>query len=97
MTAQLLSGYIACLLVVILSAPQYSRTTQRQTNPFDPTIPKHIPPSPYAPPDKFVILDMAYSGLGEWAKWNNASFFNASFIWTALHNFGDTMGLSREI
>jgi hypothetical protein len=50
-----------------------------------------------APPNKFVILDMAYSGLGEWTKWNNASFFNASFIWTALHNFGDTMGLKGDL
>jgi Alpha-N-acetylglucosaminidase (NAGLU) C-terminal domain/Alpha-N-acetylglucosaminidase (NAGLU) tim-barrel domain len=50
-----------------------------------------------APPGKFVIVDMSYSGLGEWTKWNNASYFGADFIWSALHNFGDTSGLKGDL
>ena len=49
------------------------------------------------PPGRFVIIDMAYSGLGEWTKWNNASYFGADFIWSALHNFGDTSGLKGDM
>lgn len=49
------------------------------------------------PKDRFVVLDMSYSGLGEWTKFNNASFFEAPFIWTALHNFGGTDGIKGDI
>ncbi|CAJ1949486.1 unnamed protein product [Cylindrotheca closterium] len=49
------------------------------------------------PKDRFVILDMSYSGLGEWTKFNNASFFEAPFVWTALHNFGGTDGIKGDI
>ena len=49
------------------------------------------------PPGRFVIIDMAYKGLGEWTKWNNASYFGADFIWSALHNFGDTNGLKGDL
>jgi alpha-N-acetylglucosaminidase len=38
-----------------------------------------------APPkDHFVVMDMAYQGLGEWTKWNNFSWFGAQFVFTAL-------------
>ena len=50
-----------------------------------------------APPGRFVIIDMAYTGLGEWTKWNNASYFGADFIWSALHNFGDTNGMKGDL
>lgn len=50
-----------------------------------------------APKNKFVIIDMSYTGLGEWQKWNNASFFGAPFIWTALHNFGGTDGIKGDM
>ncbi|CAB9526585.1 Alpha-N-acetylglucosaminidase (NAGLU) tim-barrel domain [Seminavis robusta] len=50
-----------------------------------------------APPGRFVIIDMSYTGLGEWTKWNNASYFGADFIWSALHNFGDTNGLKGDM
>jgi alpha-N-acetylglucosaminidase len=49
------------------------------------------------PKDHFVIIDMSYTGLGEWAKFNNASFFGAPFVWTALHNFGGTDGIKGDI
>ena len=49
------------------------------------------------PSSKFVILDMSYSGLGEWTKWNNSSFFDTPFIWTALHDFGGTDGVKGDI
>jgi len=50
-----------------------------------------------APPGKFVVMDMSYTGGGEWQKWNNASFFGAPFVWTALHNFGGTDGLKGDM
>lgn len=40
------------------------------------------------PKDHFNIIDMGYSGNGEWQKWNDSSFFGAKFVWTALMNFG---------
>ncbi|KAL3940807.1 MAG: hypothetical protein SGBAC_004723 [Bacillariaceae sp.] len=49
------------------------------------------------PKDRLVILDMSYSGLGEWTKFNNASFFDAPFVWTTLHNFGGTDGIKGDI
>lgn len=50
-----------------------------------------------APPGRFVIIDMAYTGLGEWTKWENASYFGADFIWSALHNFGGTNGMKGDL
>jgi len=50
-----------------------------------------------APHGKFVVIDMEYSPDGEWQKWANASFFGAPFIWSKLHNFGDTTGMRGDI
>ena len=50
-----------------------------------------------APKDHFVILDMSYTGPGEYTKFNNSSFFGTPFIWTALHNFGGTDGIKGDI
>lgn len=49
------------------------------------------------PAGRFVIVDMAPAGQGEWQKWNNASFFGAPFIWTALHNFGGNDGMKGNL
>ena len=49
-----------------------------------------------APPNKFVIMDMAYH-YGQWTQWKNASFFGAPFIWTALHDFGGTDGIKGDM
>mmetsp|Transcript_27947 Transcript_27947/g.76894 ORF Transcript_27947/g.76894 Transcript_27947/m.76894 type:complete len:310 (-) Transcript_27947:88-1017(-) len=49
------------------------------------------------PLGKFVIMDMAWPGPGEWQKWNNASFFGAPFVWTSLHNFGGTDGMKGDL
>ena len=48
---------------------------------------------------KFVIIDMSYQGLGEWTKWTKytSNYFNTSFIWTALHNFGNTNGIKGDL
>ena len=48
------------------------------------------------PKGKFVIIDMSYNEA-EWKKWNNASFFGASFIWTTLHNYGGTDGIRGDL
>ena len=32
------------------------------------------------PKDHFNVIDMGYSGQGEWQKWDDASFFGAKFI-----------------
>jgi len=50
-----------------------------------------------APPGHFVIMDMSYTGMGEWQKFHNASFFGAPFVWTALHDFGGTDGIKGDI
>jgi hypothetical protein len=34
------------------------------------------------PRDHFNVIDMGYSGNGEWRKWDDASFFGAKFVWT---------------
>lgn len=49
------------------------------------------------PKDNFVIMDMSNKGLGEWAKFNNASFWGAPFVWTTLNNFGGTDGIKGDI
>jgi alpha-N-acetylglucosaminidase len=49
-----------------------------------------------APPGKFVIIDMDY-GDGEWHKWNDAAYWGAPFVWSALHNFGGTDGLKGNM
>jgi hypothetical protein len=49
------------------------------------------------PKDKFNVIDMGYSGIGEWQKWNDSSFFDAQFIWTALMNFGGTNGIKGNM
>ena len=46
-----------------------------------------------APPGAFSIVDMTAGGDGEWKMWDNAAFFGAKFIWTALHDFGGDDGL----
>jgi hypothetical protein len=33
----------------------------------------------------------------KWKKWNNASFFGASFIWTTLHNYAGTDGIKGDL
>ena len=38
-----------------------------------------------------------YTCKGEWSKFNDASFFGAPFIWTALHDFGGTDGLKGAL
>jgi hypothetical protein len=45
------------------------------------------------PKGKFNVIDMSVNGDGEWKKWNNASFWDANFVWTTLHDFGGTDGL----
>jgi len=50
-----------------------------------------------APHGKFIVIDMEYSPAGEWQKWGNASFFGAPFIWSKLHNFGDTTGMRGDL
>jgi alpha-N-acetylglucosaminidase len=50
-----------------------------------------------APPGHFVIIDMSYTGMGEWQKFHNASFFGSPFIWTALHDFGGTDGIKGDM
>ena len=49
------------------------------------------------PAGKFIVVDMSVDGTGEWQQWNNASFFGAPFIWTALHNFGGTDGMRGNL
>lgn len=49
------------------------------------------------PKDHFVILDMSYSGPGEWTKFNESSYWGTPFIWTALHNFGGTDGIKGDL
>jgi len=49
------------------------------------------------PEGKFIVIDMAYDLDGEWQKWKNASFFGAPFIWSKLHNFGDTTGMRGDM
>jgi alpha-N-acetylglucosaminidase len=49
------------------------------------------------PKDQFVIIDMAYTGLGEWQKWGNASYYGTPFVWTALHDFGGTDGIKGDL
>jgi hypothetical protein len=46
---------------------------------------------------KFNVIDMGYSGNGEWQKWNDSSFFDAKFVWTALMNFGGTNGIKGNM
>ena len=50
-----------------------------------------------APQGRFVIIDMSYGADGEWKKWDEASFFGASFIWTTLHDFGGTDGIKGNV
>jgi len=49
-----------------------------------------------APLGKFIVVDMGYSPEGEWQKWNS-SFFGAPFIWSKLHNFGNTDGMRGDL
>ena len=48
------------------------------------------------PKGKFNVIDMSVNGDGEWKKWNNASFWDANFVWTTLHDFGGTDGLKGK-
>ena len=50
-----------------------------------------------APPGHFVVIDMSFQGMGEWQKFQNASFYGAPFIWTTLHDFGGTDGIKGDI
>eukprot|EP00980_Cylindrotheca_fusiformis_P012012 scaffold2844_cov123-Cylindrotheca_fusiformis.AAC.5 len=49
------------------------------------------------PKEHFVIMDMSNTGLGEWTKFNNASFWGAPFVWTTLNNYGGTHGIKGDI
>jgi alpha-N-acetylglucosaminidase len=49
------------------------------------------------PDGRFNVIDMGYSGNGEWKKWNDASFFGADFVWTTLMNFGGTNGIKGNL
>lgn len=50
-----------------------------------------------APPGHFVVIDMSYQGMGQWQQFQNASFFGAPFIWTALHDFGGNDGIKGDM
>ena len=49
------------------------------------------------PKDHFNVIDMGYSGQGEWKKWNQSSFFGAKFVWTGLMNFGGSNGVKGNL
>lgn len=49
------------------------------------------------PEDHFNVVDMGYSGSGEWHKWNDSSFFETKYVWTALMNFGGTNGIKGNL
>ena len=40
---------------------------------------------------------MSTNGEGEWAKWQNSSYWGAKFIWTTLHDFGGTNGMKGDL
>ena len=49
------------------------------------------------PAGRFNVIDMGYSGQGEWQKFNDSSFFGAEFVWTGLMNFGGTNGIKGNL
>ena len=49
------------------------------------------------PQDHFSVIDMGYTGSGEWRKWNDSSFFGAPSQWTTLMNFGGTNGIKGNL
>jgi hypothetical protein len=49
------------------------------------------------PRGKFVVIDMTLDGAGQWRSWNNANFWGAPFIWTALHDMGANDGLKGNL
>lgn len=49
------------------------------------------------PPGRFNVIDMGFPCCPEWEKWQNASFFGAKSVWTALENFGGTNGIKGNL